>query len=225
MLLAGDCAAYCGPICKCDAAVIGRQSLAELDFTRSACAAALAGQHAKLEQLLARGGPNGQVQSADGSGYTALHYAARNGHAECAALLLRHRAQPDATTRGGATSLHRAAFGGHAKVATMLLDAKADATCQDSDGDTPLHKAVAQGEAAVAHLLLRRCEAAAALRDRRGRRPHDLARSEQVASQLAAAAAAQDAAAAAAAEAADVDADADVVAMHAGAGSSASGDI
>ena len=197
----GDCEP-CGPICKCGAAVIGRQSLAELDFTRSACAAALAGQHAKLEQLLARGGPNGQLQSTDGSGYTALHYAARNGHAECAALLLRHRAEPDAKTRGGATSLHRAAFGGHAKVVTMLLDAKADAACQDSDGDTPLHKAAAQGEAAVAHLLLRRCEAAAALRDRRGRRPQDVARSEHVASQLAAVAAAQDDAAAATAAAA-----------------------
>ena len=45
-------AANCGPVCKCGEGVLGRQSLEELEFTRSACAAAMNGQLDKLEQLL-----------------------------------------------------------------------------------------------------------------------------------------------------------------------------
>ena len=44
-------AANCGPVCKCGEGVLGRQSLEELEFTRSACAAAMNGQVDKLEQL------------------------------------------------------------------------------------------------------------------------------------------------------------------------------
>ena len=45
------------------------------------------------------------------SGYTPLHYAAREGQVECAALLLRSGADANrATKAGGATPLHRAAY-------------------------------------------------------------------------------------------------------------------
>jgi ankyrin repeat protein len=45
------------------------------------------------------------------SGYTPLHYAAREGEVGCVALLLRSRADVNrATAAGGATPLHRAAY-------------------------------------------------------------------------------------------------------------------
>ena len=178
-------ASNCGSVCNCGEGEVGRQSLEELEFTRSACAAAMNGQLDKLDQLLSRGsGLHGDGTLTDSSGYTPLHYAARSGHAECARLLLRFGAVADAVTNGGATALHRAAFGGHAQVVVLLCDARADIARQDSDGDTPLHKAAAQGHQATTHVLASRCPAAAALRNRKGRTPEDAARSEELGQKL-----------------------------------------
>ena len=164
-------ASNCGSVCNCGEGEVGRQSLEELEFTRSACAAAMNGQLDKLDQLLSRGsGLHGDGTLTDSSGYTPLHYAARSGHAECARLLL----------RVGAV----AAFGGHAQVVVLLCDARADIARQDSDGDTPLHKAAAQGHQATTHVLASRCPAAAALRNRKGRTPEDAARSEELGQKL-----------------------------------------
>ena len=80
--------------------------------------------------------------------------------------------------------MHRAAFGGHTQVAVLLCDARADMTRQDSDGDTPLHKAAAQGHQATTYMLASRCSAAAALRNRKGRTPEDVARSEELGKKL-----------------------------------------
>jgi len=55
------------------------------------------------------------------SGYTPLHYAARAGQLECAALLLRQGAAADArTVQGRATPLHRAAHAGQLPVVELL---------------------------------------------------------------------------------------------------------
>jgi hypothetical protein len=178
-------ASNCGSVCNCGEGEVGRQSLEELEFTRSACAAAMNGQLDKLDQLLSRGsGLHGDGTLTDSSGYTPLHYAARSGHAECARLLLRFGAVADAVTNGGATALHRAAFGGHTQVVVLLCDARAGIARQDSDGDTPLHKAAAQGHQATTHVLASRCSAAAALRNRKGRTPEDAARSEELGQKL-----------------------------------------
>lgn len=70
-----------------------------------------AAQHGDLErvEVLARRG----VDVRDRGGYTALHYAARNGHVAVCKLLLRKGADANAKTRsGGATALHRAASAG-----------------------------------------------------------------------------------------------------------------
>lgn len=142
--------------CTCGRQRFGlEQSLAEVEFMRSACSAAQAGDARRLEQLL-----DSSVQqlssdgAGNGTGYTPLHYAARGGHAECVSLLLRHRAHVDARTSGGATPLHRAAFTGQTEVCKALLRARADASLQDSDGETALHKAAAQQHGPTARALL-----------------------------------------------------------------------
>ena len=64
----------------------------------------------------------GARDARDGAGYAALHYAARAGHAEVVALLLRAGADPNATTcAGGASPLHRAAYMGREECVGMLL--------------------------------------------------------------------------------------------------------
>lgn len=48
------------------------------------------------------------VNSTDRNGYTALHYASRNGHFELCKLLLSHKADVNLLTKAGrASSLHR----------------------------------------------------------------------------------------------------------------------
>ena len=62
------------------------------------------------------------VNAAQGDGMTALHWAARNGDAELAQMLLFAGANVKATTRlGGYTPLMMAAEQGHATVIAALL--------------------------------------------------------------------------------------------------------
>ena len=169
----GQCTVGCAGECSHPATGL-EQNLGELEFARSACSAAQAGDEAQLAKLLERSAGAAALRG-DGaggaSGFTPLHYAARNGHAGCVALLLRHRAAVDAATSGGATALHRAAFCGHEAIVRALLAARACATLQDADGEAPLHKAAAESHEKVARLLHEAAPAAAALRDRRGRTP------------------------------------------------------
>lgn len=53
------------------------------------------------------------VNAPDNSGYTSLHYAARNGHIDVCKILLQNGACINASTRSGnATPLHKAAAAG-----------------------------------------------------------------------------------------------------------------
>lgn len=84
------------------------QTLDEMEFERGIWHAAQYGELEKVGKLLHRG-----VDVRDRSGYTALHYAARNGHVEVCKLLLRNGADVNAVTKSGcATALHRAASAG-----------------------------------------------------------------------------------------------------------------
>lgn len=143
----------CGPAgCDHTHAPTGlEQSLEQMEFTRSACNAAHVGEVARLTRMIERN--SGCVHhdgTSDRTGYTPLHYAARGGHVECVALLLRSGASVLArTSAGGATPLHRAAFAGRTEVCTMLVRAGAQVDAQDADGETALHKAASQGHAQV----------------------------------------------------------------------------
>ena len=173
----GDACNVCGPD-GCDHTHMPtglEQSLGEMEFARSACSAAQAGDLEKLRRCLERNPAAVYHDGGSGrTGYTPLHYAARSGSTDCVSLLLRSSAPVVARTTGGATPLMRAATAGHAAVCTLLLRAGSEALVFDSDGETPLHKAAAAQQPEAFKVLLKACPDAAEMLNRRGKRPWDL---------------------------------------------------
>jgi ankyrin repeat protein len=95
------------------------------------------------------------VNSPQGDGMTALHWAASHDHVEMAALLIRAGANVKAVTRIGAyTPLHIASEVGSAPVVAALLAAGCDAKAITTTGITPLHLAAFAGSAPAIKALL-----------------------------------------------------------------------
>jgi len=116
--------------------------------------AAMRGDLDAVRTLIARGN---DVNAAQGDGMTALHWAASNGDAKIAALLLQARARVDVVTRIDAhTPLHIASRVGSAAVVKLLLDAGADASVRTGTGVAPIHFAALAGSGEVIAALLDR---------------------------------------------------------------------
>ena len=90
-----------------------------------------------------------------GDGMTGLHWAALNGNAQIARLLINAGANLDAATRLGAhTPLHVAAREGHGEIVAVLAEAGADVAAVTETGATPLHFAAAAGDVRAVTTLL-----------------------------------------------------------------------
>ena len=95
------------------------------------------------------------VNVAHGDGMTGLHWAAKHGDVEMAAMLIDAGADPEAVTRlGEHTPLHVASTAGHASVVTVLVEAGADVNTSTTTGTTPLHFAAASGSGEAVAMLL-----------------------------------------------------------------------
>ncbi len=95
------------------------------------------------------------VNSAQGDGMTALHWAALHGDDEMTRLLLYAGANVRATTRlGGYTPLFLAAEAGFARVVDVLLEAGASAAAPARNGITPLMMAASSGNTEALSLLV-----------------------------------------------------------------------
>ena len=97
-------------------------------------------------------------------GLSALHLAAKAGHAEAVDLLLgsenfkSSNSRTSAKQHHGATALHIAAYEGHERVTSLLLNSArftAASARSSLGGGTALHSAAFAGHAAVADLLLK----------------------------------------------------------------------
>ncbi|WP_395751022.1 protein kinase domain-containing protein [Prosthecobacter sp.] len=84
---------------------------------------------------------------------SALHKAARAGHVESAALLLKHKADVKRPNTRLATPLHLAAGGGHVEIMKLLLAHGAEVDARDIRRFTPLHEAAVMGKLDAARLL------------------------------------------------------------------------
>jgi len=97
------------------------------------------------------------VNTPQGDGMTALHWAARNGDADTAAMVIAAGANLRATTRLGAyTALHLAGAAGDAALIEQLAAAGAAVDARTTTGATPLMLAAASGRAAAVAALLDR---------------------------------------------------------------------
>ncbi|CAK0903758.1 unnamed protein product [Prorocentrum cordatum] len=123
--------------------------------------------------------PAPAVHAVNPQGATALHHAARCGHAEVVGLLLEARASALGDNAFGATPLHQAAIHGPAAVVARLLAAAGpqEVAAADRNGRSPLHQAALYGHGGVVEALLRepRLRAAAELGDKQGLRPAEIA--------------------------------------------------
>ena len=116
--------------------------------------AAMKGDLAMVRKLIAKGE---HVNSPQGDGMTALHWAADRGDSAMTEVLLRARADVKATTRIGAyTPLHIASRSGHAAVVKALLKAGSDANALSEAGASPLHFAAGAGNAEAVTALIDR---------------------------------------------------------------------
>jgi ankyrin repeat protein len=96
------------------------------------------------------------VNSAQGDGMSALHWAALNGNAEIADLLIHAGANVRATTRLGAyTPLFMAAKAGYSTLVDILLKAGADPKTPAMDGITPLMMAASSGSVESLEFLIK----------------------------------------------------------------------
>ena len=92
------------------------------------------GDLARLKELLDAGA---DVDGADGSGLTALHWASAWGHADACRLLIERGAEVGARDGRDATPLHAAAFFGRPDAVRVLLEGGADPSLRDEDGTSP----------------------------------------------------------------------------------------
>jgi ankyrin repeat protein len=106
---------------------------------------------ARLEGLLKA---HADVNAPQPDGSTALHWAAYQGDARIAAVLLAAGAHPDATTDTGMTPLLLACQSGEVSLVEALLRAGADARQTLGGGETPLMMAARTGSVPVLKLLL-----------------------------------------------------------------------
>ena len=115
--------------------------------------AAMAENIDRINELLQQGA---DVNTAQGDGMTAVHWAAENGNGAIADLLIAAGANLGAVTRmGGYSALHLASKNGAAEVVGSLLAAGSNVMAATTTGDvTPLHFAAASGNVEVINHLV-----------------------------------------------------------------------
>ncbi|KAG6454089.1 ankyrin repeat domain-containing protein 39 [Manduca sexta] len=147
------------------------QTLSEMDWERGMWYAAFNGDKDRVHLLIDKSMKVKEaVNAPDNSGYTALHYAARNGHVDICKTLLSNGALIDSQTRTGkATPLHKAAAAGKVEAVKFLIQSGANIRLQDIDGETALHKAVANKNFNLVDILLQACPELKMIKDNKGR--------------------------------------------------------
>ncbi|XP_017834903.1 ankyrin repeat domain-containing protein 39 [Drosophila busckii] len=139
--------------CKCHKQTQpAQQTLSDMDFDRGIWNAAIYNEVERVRDFIKKG----QAMARDDCNYTALHYAARNGHEEiCKVLLQEGKVDVNAVTKAGATALHRAAMMGHLNIVKLLAQQpQVNLLLQDECGQSVLHRAALRGHLDVCRFLL-----------------------------------------------------------------------
>jgi ankyrin repeat protein len=117
-------------------------------------AAAIQGDVAALESLLAANRSLANAQSSDG--WTPLHLAAFFGKVDAARFLLNKGAEVNARSANQMTNLplHAAAAGRHTELIKVLIDHGASVNAKQHGGWTALHAAAQHGDIEIAKMLV-----------------------------------------------------------------------
>lgn len=108
--------------------------------------------------------------------WTALHFAANEGHLEVARELLRHaEVEREAGSTIQRTPLHLASIRGHTGIVRLLLAAGCDKNCKDFDENTPLHCASEFGHFECIIFLIKEAGADPSIKNKFGYSPSDIA--------------------------------------------------
>ena len=113
----------------------------------------------EIVELLIKNGANVRVCEPEQQ-WTALHFAAREGHSDIVKLLLENGAEVDAKDSFGNTPLWRAVmtFKGDDRVIRLLLSHKADMNIENNYGISPLEIAKTSADARELDILLSNSE-------------------------------------------------------------------
>ncbi|CAK8691079.1 unnamed protein product [Clavelina lepadiformis] len=115
--------------------------------------AARSGNLEKLINLLDQ--ENVDISTANSSGLTALHLAAKEGHNDVIIELLSRSADINQQTKRGNTALHIASLAGKLPVVQLLLEKGADPNSQAQNAFTPLYMAAQEGHEDIVDYLLK----------------------------------------------------------------------
>jgi len=114
--------------------------------------AAAIGGHLEVQLLLEKGAdPNYR----DRNGWSAIPWAAEEGHEDIVRLLLDAGADANSVSSYGTSPLHCAANGGKMNIVGLLIQYGADPLRTTCHGWTPLHHAAYMGHAHIVQFLLR----------------------------------------------------------------------
>mmetsp|Transcript_28746 Transcript_28746/g.56474 ORF Transcript_28746/g.56474 Transcript_28746/m.56474 type:complete len:332 (+) Transcript_28746:63-1058(+) len=97
----------------------------------------------KLAEVTAKGIDN----------WTALHFAARQGHLPVVNFLIKQSADIDAVNKNGWSPLHLCCYQGHVEIAETILTCGAEINMKDRQGMTPLAYAKQQNQEEMVSLL------------------------------------------------------------------------
>jgi len=108
--------------------------------------------------------------------WTALHFAAHEGHRVIIEFLLRRsETEIEAMTSLNRTPLHLAALKGQIEAGRLLVDAGASPMAKDADENTPMHLASEFGHGGFIIFLVKECGAELTEKNKFGYCPFDIA--------------------------------------------------
>jgi uncharacterized protein len=130
------------------------QAIVDADPSLAIFAAAMEGDTARLEELLAAN--RTLVSAVSPDGWTPLHLAAFFGGIDAARTLLNGGASPGARSTNAMQNLplHAAAAGRHSELAKLLIDCGAPVDARQHGGWTALHAAAQNGDLELAQVLV-----------------------------------------------------------------------